>query len=87
MATIEKRGKSYRITACCGYYINGNQIRRRMTYKPEPNMTKKQIDKEVQRQAVLFEEQCAKGLVLSGNIKLAEFIEYYFENYENKALK
>lgn len=87
MATIEKRGKSYRITACCGYDINGNQIRRRMTYKPEPKMTQKQIDKEVQRQAVLFEEQCAKGLVLSGNIKLAEFIEYYFENYANQALK
>lgn len=87
MATIEKRGESYRITAFCGYDISGKQIRRRMTYKPKPNMTKKQIEKEVQRQAILFEEECQKGNVLKGNIKLADFIELYFENYANKTLK
>lgn len=87
MATIEKRGSSYRITACGGYDINGKQIRHRTTYKPEPNMTAKQIEKEVQRRAVLFEEQCQKGQTLSGNIKLADFIEIYFENYANKNLK
>lgn len=87
MATIEKRGSSYRITVCGGYDINGKQIRHRMTYKPDPNMTAKQIEKEVQRQAVLFEEQCQKGQTLSGNIKLADFIEMYFENYANKNLK
>lgn len=87
MATIEKSGSSYRITACCGYDINGKQIRRTMTYKPDPNMTAKQIEKEVQRQAVLFEEKCQKGQTLDGNIKLADFIEMYFENYAEKNLK
>lgn len=58
MATIEKRNNAYRITVCCGYDINGKQIRRRMTYTPDEKMTAKQIEKEVQRQAVLFEEQC-----------------------------
>lgn len=56
MATIEKRNNAYRITVCCGYDINGKQIRRRMTYTPDEKMTAKQIEKEVQRQAVLFEE-------------------------------
>lgn len=46
MATIEKRNNSYRITVACGYDVNGKQIRHRMTYKPEPNMTAKQIEKE-----------------------------------------
>lgn len=87
MAAIEKRGNSYRITACCGYDITGKQIRRRMTYKPEPNMTAKQIEKEVQRQAVLFEEQCQNGQTMSGNIKLADFIEMYFKDYANINLK
>ena len=87
MAAIEKRGSSYRITACCGYDITGKQIRRRMTYKPEPNMTAKQIEKEVQRQAVLFEEQCQNGQTMSGNIKLADFIEMYFKDYANINLK
>lgn len=44
-----------------------------MTYKPEPAMTAKQIEKEVQRQAVLFEEQCAKGLVMDGKIRFKDF--------------
>lgn len=85
MATIEKRGNSYRITTCCGYDITGKQIRRRMTYKPEPNMTAKQIEKEVQRQAVLFEEQCNNGTVAAdGRMKLADFVPIYLENAKHR---
>ena len=63
MANIRKRNKSYEITVSCGYGIDGRQIRRTMTYTPEKGMTAKQIEKEVQRQAVLFEEQCRDGVV------------------------
>ncbi len=87
MPTIRKRNQSYEISVSCGYDINNKQIRRTMTYKPEPNMTAKQIEKEVQRQAVLFEEKCQSGQALDGNIKLADFIEMYFENYAEKNLK
>ena len=87
MATIEKRGNSYRITVCCGYDINGKQLRRRMTYTPDEKMTAKQIEKEVQRQAVLFEEQCNNGQVMGGNIRLADFIEMYFKDYADINLK
>lgn len=68
MATIRKRNNSYEITVSCGYDINNKQIRRTMTYTPEPNMTAKQIEKEVQRQAVLFEEQCQNGQTMSGGL-------------------
>lgn len=54
-----------------------------MTYKPEPNMTAKQIEKEVQRQAVLFEEQCAKGLVMDGKIKFADFADEWSKHKKN----
>lgn len=87
MATIRKRNNTYLITVSCGYDITGKQIRRTMTYKPEPGMNQRQIDKEVQRQAVLFEEDCQKGKILKGNIKLADFIELYFENYAEVTLK
>ena len=87
MPTIQKRNNSYLISVSCGYDLTGKQIRRTMTYKPDSGMTQKQIEKEVQRQAVLFEEQCAKGQVLDGNIKLADFIELYFDNYANPTLK
>ena len=57
MATITKRNHSYLITVSCGYDITGRQIRKTMTYKPDSGMTAKQIEKEVQRQAALFEEK------------------------------
>jgi len=83
MATIRKRNNSYQITVSCGYDINSHQIRRTMTYTPEKGMTAKQIEKEVQRQAVLFEEQCAKGLVMDGRIKFADFAAEWFKHKKN----
>lgn len=83
MATIEKRNNAYRITVCCGYDINGKQIRRRMTYTPDEKMTAKQIEKEVQRQAVLFEEQCNNGQVMNSNIKFADFANDWFKHKKN----
>ena len=85
MPTIRKRNNSYEIVVSCGYDINGKQICRRMTYKPEPNMTARQIEKEVQRQAVLFEEQCQNGTApTDGKIKLADFVPIYLENAKHR---
>ena len=44
MATIQKRNNSYKITVSCGYDMNKRQIRKTMTWKPEPNMNEKQIE-------------------------------------------
>jgi len=54
MAYIAKRGKNYTITVSCGYDTSGKQIKQHMTYKPTAT-TPKQIEKEVQKQAVIFE--------------------------------
>ena len=83
MATIKQRGNSYKITVSCGYDLNGKQIRRHLTWTPEPGMTKRQIQKELDRQAVLFEEKCRNGQVLDGNMKFAEFAEKWFADYAN----
>ena len=69
MATIEKRGNAYRITVSAGYDACGNQIRKKMTWKPEPDMTKKQIEKELERQKVLFEESVKNGKLSNRNVK------------------
>ena len=45
MATIKQRGDSYKITVSCGYDLNGKQIRRHLTWTPEPGMTKRQLQK------------------------------------------
>ena len=54
MSTIEKRNGAYRITVSFDVDVTGKQIRRRMTWKPDSAMTAKQIEKELQRQKVLF---------------------------------
>lgn len=77
---------TYRIRVSCGYDSNGKQIMQSKTWKPAPGMTKKQIEKELQRQAVLFEEEC-DGLSLGGNIKFADFAEQWFTEYAEKRLK
>lgn len=55
MATIRKRGNSYQIRVSCGYDTSGNQVIQTMTWKPADGMNKK-IEKELNRQAVMFEE-------------------------------
>lgn len=80
MATAEKRGKSYRITASAGYSIEGKQVRQRMTWTPTPGMTEKQIEKELERQKVMFENSVQSGqYVDTKNIKLGEFCNEYLD--------
>lgn len=87
MATIEKRGNSYRIMSSCGYTVKGVQKRQRMTWTPEPGMTERQIEKELNRQAVLFDEECKQGIVLQRGIKFEEFAAQYFEDYAPQNLR
>ena len=61
MANIEKRRESYRITVSCGYDVCGRKKRAHMTWKPDKGMTERQIKKELERQAVLFEERFNGG--------------------------
>lgn len=86
MATIRKRGNSYQIRVSCGYDTNGNQVERSMTWKPEPKMTEKQIQKELNRQAVMFEEACSKGQVNTA-MKFQDFAENWFKEYAEIKLK
>ncbi len=81
MATITKRGQSYQIRVSCGYDVDGKQIRRTRTWRPDAGMSERQIQKELDRQAVLFEEQCRTGRVLDGNIRLADFIDLWFDKH------
>ena len=61
MASYYKRGNSYVIRVSCGYDTNGKQVYQSMTWKPDKEMTAKQVEKELTRQVVLFEEKCKSG--------------------------
>ena len=86
MANITKRGSSYSIRVSCGYDSKGKQVIQSMTWKPEPKMTEKQIEKELNRQAVMFEEACNKGYQ-SRAIKFEVFAEEWFESYAKPNLR
>lgn len=87
MATIEKRGKGYRITVSNGYDIHGKQLREKMTWVPEPGMTERQAQKEAQRQATLFEERVKHRATQDGNIRLVDFTALFMEQYAWPTLK
>ena len=81
MATIRKRSEgTYQIRVSCGYGVDGKQRNQFKSYKPEPGMTPKQIEKELTRQAVLFEEECKRGQITSA-VKFEKFAEQWFEEY------
>ena len=86
MATIRKRGNSYSIRVSCGYDVNGKHKEQSMTWTPDPGMTEKQIQKELNRQSVMFEEACSHGYS-STAIKFQALAEEWFENYARMNLR
>lgn len=87
MATIRWRPNgTYEIKVSCGYGVDGKQRNQYKSYKPEPGMTKRQIEKEVQRQAILFEEDCKRGQITAA-VKFETFAEQWFEEYAKVNLR
>lgn len=86
MATIRQRGDSYQIRVSCGYDTNGKQVIRTKSWKPNANMTAKQIEKELNKQAVMFENACMNGFITS-TTKFAEFAERWKSEYAKNNLK
>lgn len=88
MATVERRGKGYRITVAAGMDLNGKQIRRRMVWTPDEKLTPRQVEKELNRQVVRFEEQVRNGSAMTdGNIRFADFAARYMSEYGQMNLK
>ena len=87
MASVRKRANgSYEIRVSCGYDVNGKQVTQYKHYVPEEGMSEKQIQKEVNRLAVLFEESCKLGKI-TANIKFQKFAEQWFEEYASINLR
>lgn len=91
MATIErisgKNGVTYRTSVSSGFDTSGKRIRHRMTYKPEPGMTARQIEKAVQRAAADFERSIEQGFVLDSRQTFAEYASYVLDLKERAGLK
>lgn len=57
-----------------------------MTWKPDKKMTEKQIEKELNRAAVKFEDDCMNGHVTAA-VKFQDFAEQWFNEYAEIKLK
>lgn len=86
MATIQKRGNSYSIRVSCGYDTQGKQVIQSKTWTPDEGMTERQIQKELERQKVLFEEKCKKGFQ-SKAVKFETLCEEWFAEYAKTNLR
>ena len=91
MATIEKitgkTGTTYRITVYSGFDTRGKRIRHRQTYKPNPGMTPRQIEKAVQRAATDFERSIEQGFVLDNRQTFADYAAYVLDLKERSGTK
>lgn len=86
MATIQKRNNSYSIRVSCGYDTQGKQVIQSKTWTPDAGMTERQIQKELERQKVLFEEECKKGFQ-SKAVKFETLCEEWFAEYAKQNLR
>ena len=91
MATIEKiqgkNGTTYRISVSSGFDTSGKRIRHRMTYKPEPGMTARQIERAVQRAAADFERSIEQGYALDNRQAFVEYAAYVLDLKERDGTK
>lgn len=87
MATITKRGSTYRIVASLGYDVEGKQIRKSTTYIPPEGVTPKKAEKLAKEFAYEFEKRCRGMVELRENMRFSDLCEWYFENYAPNQLK
>lgn len=89
MANIRKRGDTYQITVCCGYSADGtSKIRQSTTWKPsKPNLTPKQLKKQLQAAAAEFEQRCKSEGAVVAAVKFQPFCEAYLNDVASRTLK
>lgn len=82
MASIEKRGNSYRVIVCTGRDIYGKQLKQTATFTPDSKLTERKKQKAVQDFAYEFEHKVLNGLIFEGRkTSLKEFVDRWLEEY------
>lgn len=91
MASIKKNngkaGVTYKITVTSGTDIHGKKVRHYRTWKPEPNMTERQISKAVQKAAADFEREIELGYMADNRQTISEFCRYVIATKERAGVK
>ncbi len=88
MASITKRGDNYRIRVSIGRDINGKQLFKSTTFRPDPALTEKQTQKALQEFVIDFERQVKSGNYMDGEtITFAAFVEKWRKYYATEYLQ
>jgi len=79
---------SYQIRVFRGRDASGKRLKDyMMTWRPAPGMTMRQIEKELARQATLFEENCKLGNVSAEKPTFEKYANYVLDLKERNGLK
>ena len=87
MASITKRGNTYRIRVSLGYDMAGEQIIKSTTFTPPPGVTEGKAKKLAQEYAFEYERKCRGQVSLRENMRLSEMCTWYLDNYAANELK
>ena len=82
-----KKGVTYRISVSDGVDENGKQIIRSMKWKPDPDMTPRQVEKALQRAMTEFETKVRQGFQVDNDKTFAEYAEYVIKLKERTGKK
>ena len=81
MASITEKDGVYQITVSLGTDYQGKKIRRYKSWTPPEGMSPKRREKEVQKIAVEFENECLQNRYYDMDITLHDFAEQWFKDY------
>lgn len=87
MASVTKRGDTFRIMVSLGYDMKGRQIRKTTTFKPPEGVTPGKAEKLARAYAHDFEKKCQGLLNMDENIRFSELVEWYFDQIAPHRLK
>lgn len=88
MASIQKRGNSYRISVSNGYTSSGKKIVETATWTPEPGMKSKEIEKALNEFVVDFERDVKSGKNIKGaRMTLKELSKSYLDDVKPPVLE
>ena len=82
MASARRKGRGYEIRVSMGYDVNGKRIVQSKIWIPPKNMTEKQLQKELERQKILYEEEVKLGNCPTSNIKFKAYSDMWLEDHK-----
>lgn len=88
MANIKRRSEtSYLLTVSCGYDTKGKKIRKYKTINVPEGLTARQREKEIQKAALMFEQEVENGTFLDGSkVTFEEFANMWMSDYAERQL-